>query len=282
VRALARLEAEIDFPDEALPAEIQAEVAAEVATLKREITAHLADGHRGERLREGVSVAILGPPNAGKSSLLNALARRDVAITAPTAGTTRDVLEVALDLGGFPVLIADTAGLRAAGDDVEREGVRRALARAEAADLRLILLDVTKLEEAEGVRSLINEQAKIIVNKIDLTTAEAGAWADVLGAGPALRISVASGAGMGELVAWLEAAVAARFSLHEAPAVTRVRHRSALEEALKALQRFETAGLPELAAEELRLALRCLGRITGRVEVEELLDVIFKEFCIGK
>ena len=246
-----------------------------------EITRHLADGHRGERLRDGVAVAILGPPNAGKSSLMNALARREVAITAASAGTTRDVIEVALDLGGYPVVLADTAGLRPAGDAVEAEGVRRARARADAADLRLIVLDATRPDEAAAVAGLVDETALVVANKIDLAPGAAG-WADGLGAGPALHLSVRTGEGMAALLARLEAEVARRFAAGGAPLITRARHRQALEECAAALGRFALATLPELAAEDLRSATSALGRITGRVDVESLLDIIFSEFCLGK
>jgi tRNA modification GTPase len=281
LRALAHVEAEIDFPEEGLPEEMWRGVRATMAQLREEIARHLADGHRGERLRDGVAVAILGPPNAGKSSLMNALARREVAITAASAGTTRDVIEVALDLGGYPVLLADTAGLRPSDDAVEAEGVRRARARAAAADLRVIVLDATRPEEAAAVTGLVDETALVVANKIDLAAASAG-WADALGAGPALRLSVRTGEGMAALLARLGAEVARRFEPGGAPLITRARHRQALEDCVAALDRFSAAALPELAAEDLRAAAQALGRITGRVDVEAVLDIIFREFCLGK
>jgi tRNA modification GTPase len=281
LRSLAQLEAEIDFPEEGLPQDLRQRVATEAATLRAEMARHLADGGRGERLREGVAVAIIGPPNAGKSSLMNALARRDVAITSASAGTTRDVIEVALDLGGYPVLLADTAGLREAADEVEAEGVRRARARAAAADLRLVLLDVTQ-PAAAALTGLIDADAIVIANKIDLAPGAAAGWADALGAGRALRLSVRTGVGMEALLERLEAEVARRFAPGAAPLVTRARHRRALEDCVAALDRFAGAGLPELAAEDLRAATRALGRITGRVDVEDMLDIVFREFCIGK
>jgi tRNA modification GTPase len=282
LRSLAYVEAEIDFPDEGLPGELWQRVRAEAAQLRGEIAAHLADDRRGERLRDGVSVAIIGPPNVGKSSLLNALARRDVAITAASAGTTRDVIEVALDLGGYPVVLADTAGLRAAGDAIEAEGVRRAQARAAAADLKLVVLDATRPQEAAALASLIDAATLVIANKMDLGPEDGAGWTDSLGAGVAVRLSVTTGAGMAELLARLEAAVADRFAAGGTPVITRLRHRTALEECVSALERFQGAGLPELAAEDLRGATRALGRITGRVDVEDMLDIIFREFCIGK
>lgn len=272
MHALARIEAEIDFPDEGLPPDLWASIRVDVTALASEIAAHLNDAHRGERLRDGVSVAILGPPNAGKSSLLNALARRDIAITSATAGTTRDVIEARLDIGGYPVLVADTAGLRESGDAIEQEGVRRALARAEAADLRLVILDATR--PGETVDPNLFENALVVVNKID---AQSGKGID-----GALGISVKTGAGMKELLAQLKEEVVKRAGDSGAPPITRARHRAALQECDDALARFASATLPELAAEDLRQASRALGRITGRVDVEDMLDIIFRDFCIGK
>lgn len=273
MQALARIEAEIDFPEEGLPPSLWKSVADAIEGLRLEIVAHLNDSRRGERLRDGVSVAILGPPNAGKSSLLNALARRDVAITSAIAGTTRDVIEVRLDLGGYPVMIADTAGLRQSADEIEQEGVRRALARAEAADLRLVILDATRPTETVDPK-LIDKDAIIAVNKIDLTP---NANAD-----DAIAISVLNGTGMDALLYRLTREVAKRAGEGSAPVLTRARHRAALEQCVEALSRFATASLPELAAEDLRHAAQAIGRITGRVDVEDMLDIVFREFCIGK
>jgi tRNA modification GTPase len=284
LRALAHVEAAIDFPEEDLPPAIGRAVMDTVQALIAEISAHLADNRRGERLRDGLSIAILGPPNAGKSSLLNALARREAAITAASAGTTRDVIEVHLDLGGYPAIVADTAGLREAGDAIEAEGVRRARARAAEADLKLMVLDATRPEEANpALRALIDADTLVVANKIDLTGSEdAAGWADALSAGPALRLSVKTGSGLDLLLTRLTAELARRFDTTGAPLITRARHRAALEDCLAALRRYDAAALPELAAEDLRLAARALGRITGRVDVEDLLDIIFRDFCIGK
>ena len=280
--AQARVEAEIDFPDEALPVDMAAEVGRELAEIRMEMAAFLADGRRGERLREGLAIAILGPPNAGKSSLMNRLARREVAITSASAGTTRDVIEVELELGGYPVTLADTAGLREAGDAIEEEGVRRARDRAMAADLKLVVVDATRPEECAAVATLIDRDAVVVANKMDLRPADDGGWADALGAGVAVRISAATGAGMDALERRLGDEIARRFGGESAPLITRARHRQALAAAHAALERYPQAGAPELAAEELRQAVRALGRITGRVDVEDLLDVVFREFCIGK
>jgi tRNA modification GTPase len=275
LRLLAHLEAAIDFPDEDLPPEIEARVAAESAGLLAEIDAHLADNRRGERLRDGIAVAIVGPPNAGKSSLLNQLARREAAITSPIAGTTRDIIEVAMDLVGYPVVLADTAGLRDSADVIEQEGLRRALVRAEAAELRLFVFDAGQPEDAEGVAAWPGLDTILVANKIDL--ARSG---ERLPPG-ALAISALTGKGLPNLIETVTARIAERYDI-AAPLLTRARHREALETAAAALRRSLAAGLPELRAEDLRLAWRSLGRITGRVDVEDLLDVIFADFCLGK
>lgn len=276
---LAHLEAAIDFPDEDLPAGIANQVRDGVVQLQAEIGAHLED-RRGERLREGVHIAIIGPPNAGKSSLLNLLARRDAAIVSETAGTTRDVIEVHLDLGGWPVVLADTAGLRDSGDAIEQEGVRRARARAAGADLRVLVLDASG-DWQRGRGDLIvatenwNDARDIVVaNKVDLASVEG---TDIV------PLSARSGAGLPELLARLERSVGLLMEDGvSAPPLTRARHREALLEAHAALGRALLAPEIALVAEDLRLALRAIGRITGTVRVEELLDVIFRDFCIGK
>lgn len=275
-RALAHLEADIDFPDEDLPGGLSDAVRPVVVGLVTELSAHLADQGRGERLRDGISIAILGAPNAGKSSLLNAIARRDVAIVSNQAGTTRDVIEVQLDLGGYPVLLADTAGLRDAADQVESEGIRRALDRAAKADLKLLVFDGGELPDPATL-ALADGDAILVMNKADLP----GAVAPLVGRAM-LPLSARTGDGLPALLSTLEQAVAARYAPSGAPALTRARHRSALEECRENLHRALQAPLPELAAEDVRLAVRALGRITGRVDVEDLLDVIFRDFCIGK
>jgi tRNA modification GTPase len=276
LRLLAHLEAAIDFPDEDLPPEIEREVAAGTRAMAEEIAAHLADGHRGERLRDGIAVAILGPPNAGKSSILNQLARREAAITSPIAGTTRDVIEVAIDLAGYPVVLADTAGLRDSADVIEQEGLRRALKRAEEAELRLFVFDATRPEDAQGAAAWPGPDTLLVANKIDLASGR-----DAPPLARAIPVSALTGEGLPKLIAALSSRVA-RIYDGTAPVLTRARHRQALETALAGLRRSFAADLPELRAEDLRLAWRSLGRITGRVDVEDLLDVIFRDFCLGK
>ena len=284
VEACAHWEAAIDFSDEELPADLEQNVTERVQALVEEIEEALADRGRGERLRHGVEIAIVGPPNAGKSSLLNRLARRDAAIVSETAGTTRDVIEAHFEIGGYPAIFADTAGLREAGDDIEREGVRRAKDRAAQADLRLIVLDGATWPEIDSETAAIHQDGGVaVINKIDtLETAVPDDWQGR----PVIGVSAKTGAGIDELFSALEARIAESFEEGVAPIVTRARHRVALEETLEALQRFVEApsrmAQPELAAEDLRLAARALGRVTGSVDVEDLLDVIFADFCIGK
>jgi tRNA modification GTPase len=275
LRAQALAEAGLDFADEAdVAANVTTNVGAIVAELILQISNHLAD-RRAERLRDGFRVVIVGAPNAGKSSLLNALARRDVAIVSEEAGTTRDIIEVHLDLDGLPVILTDTAGLREAGGKVEVEGIRRALARVEAADLVVWLIDAKKPVSAPPEPLARGRVPFLAVrNKIDLAP---------VGAAEGISLSAKTGEGIDTLVAELKArAREALVAGAESPAVTRARHRAELEGALAALERSRTAGPSELKAEELRIAARHLGRLTGNIDVEEVLGAIFSEFCIGK
>jgi tRNA modification GTPase len=275
---LAQVEAVLDFPEEGLPDELEMRIATETAQLQAEIGSELDDNRRGERLRAGYSVAILGAPNVGKSSLLNWLARREAAIVSTVAGTTRDVIEVDLDLGGYPVALADTAGLRDSEDPVESEGIRRARARAEAADLKLVLFDASVPPDAPSL-ALLDERAVALASKSDL--AASGPHPKLPAS--ALPVSVATGVGLDRLLALLEERVGESLvPAGNAPALTRARHRAGLEEARAELARASGQAELELRAENLRLAARALGRVTGRVEVEEVLDRLFREFCIGK
>ncbi|MBI4184009.1 MAG: tRNA uridine-5-carboxymethylaminomethyl(34) synthesis GTPase MnmE [Proteobacteria bacterium] len=280
VRALAYAEAAIDFSDEDLPADPISGMTHEIVGISSEIAVHLDDCRRGERIREGVSVALVGAPNVGKSSLLNRLVRREAAIVSARAGTTRDVIEVGLDLGGYPVLVADLAGVREAADEVEAEGVRRARRWTEEADLTVVLFDGTRWPDLDpATLALVDERAVVVVNKADL----AALPAEMRVAGrPALAVSALTGVGLGALLGEMTARVAGAFTAAAGPPLTRERHRAALRACHEALERGRGAASPELAAEDLRLAVRALGRITGRVDVEDLLDVIFRDFCIGK
>ncbi|MCG7392720.1 tRNA uridine-5-carboxymethylaminomethyl(34) synthesis GTPase MnmE [Microvirga sp. ACRRW] len=272
LQALALLEASLDFSDEGdVPEDLEADILQRLETLHIEIGQALSN-RSGERLREGFTVVLAGPPNAGKSTLLNALARRDVAIVSPIAGTTRDVIEVHCDLGGLPVVIVDTAGLRDSGDVIEQEGVSRARARAQDADLVLWLIPPEGAEtEAPMARSLlkVGTKADLNRNRHDCD----------------LAISASTGEGLPELIAALEHEAEIAIGLGDA-ILTRERHRRALERAHHSLEAGRTLlvthGPLELAAEEVRLAARAVGEITGRVDVEDVLDRLFSSFCIGK
>jgi tRNA modification GTPase len=270
IAALARAEAAIDFSDDGVGEMefVAARLAASEISLR--IQRHIDDSGRGEALREGLRLAIIGPPNAGKSSLINALARRDVAIVSEIPGTTRDVIGVRLELGGYRVHVADTAGLRDSSDAIEAEGVRRARAQAAASHLTLLLLDGSAAEKIpEGIRADI-----IVWNKSDLPDFKKR---------DGISLSLKSGEGFAQLLAVLTALVEKRLETKdESPALTRPRHRHALKEALASLRHAQDAKEPELFAEDLRLATRAIGRITGSVDVEEILDLVFRDFCIGK
>jgi tRNA modification GTPase len=290
--ALALVEARIDFSDEAdVPEDLVGPALRAARQLRGEIAAALADSGRGERLRDGLVVAIAGPPNAGKSTLLNRLARREAAIVSPHPGTTRDVIEVHLDLDGYPLTLLDTAGIHDSDDPVEQEGVRRARERAAAADLILWVTDgsVAETAGADMVNAELKSDCWRVESKIDLLahgpcrSNESRSGSD---RPKTFRISAATGAGVDGLIAALADFARDYFSTTESALVTRARHRSALEAAIAALDRAlaegEGVGREELIAEELRAAATALGRLTGRIDVEDLLDVIFRDFCIGK
>jgi tRNA modification GTPase len=279
IEASALIEAGIDFSDEGdVPAELIAPALARIEALLAEIRQVLAAEGRSERLRDGLVVAIAGPPNVGKSTLMNQLARREVAIVSPHAGTTRDVIEVQLDLDGYPVTVIDTAGVRETDDPVEQEGIRRALARAADADLVLWLTDSPEMMiRHEGAAPVW-----IVRNKIDL-----GVPGRPLaeGAGrPAFEISASRGDGVADLMEALVGFAQDYFGGGEGGLIGRARQRALLEQTAASLARsIDVIGVgEELAAEELRAAAHALGRLLGRVDVEDILDVIFREFCVGK
>jgi tRNA modification GTPase len=265
---LAYQEALIDFPDEDLPPGVEDQLVATLRAVRAEIGDHLDDAGRGEKLREGLFFAITGAPNVGKSTLINALADREVAIVSALPGTTRDALETRVVLGGVPVTLVDTAGLRETTDSIEAEGVRRALARAEDADLVLVVVEAG----AEAV-ALSPERNLLVANKADL---------GLPGPPGAVRISAKTGEGMADLRNSLASAARRMTDSLGAPPLTRARHRAALLAAAAHLRDAERAELPELRGEDLRLAMRELGRITGHVGVEDILDTLFSRFCIGK
>lgn len=301
IEAQAMIEAPIDFADEGdVPDDLSEPALAIARELAGEISAALAAGRHGERLREGLVVAIAGPPNVGKSTLLNRIAGREVAIVSPHAGTTRDALEVHLDLKGYPVTLIDTAGVRDSSDPVEQEGIRRARAKAEEADLVLWLIDGAghspALPEPDTSKYLI------IINKIDayganneiefdyenkfnnefisMIGSQAGVSHETV-----LAISAQAGVGIDPLLDHIAGFAQAYFGGAEPALITRERHRHALQVTVDALNRaavLEARGSEDLVAEELRAAATALGRLTGRVDVEDILDVVFRDFCVGK
>ncbi len=318
IQALALVEAGIDFSDEAdVPEDLLRPALALARELEGEIAAALADEHRGERLREGLVVAIAGPPNAGKSTLLNRIARREAAIVSPYAGTTRDVIEVHLDLNGWPVTLLDTAGIRATDDPVEMEGVRRASERAGAADLVLWVADATG--QGADAKQAAGPEVWLVRNKSDLIDGSSHDknWINIHSndstelkgrsnkglmstanqaltqrneskfykSEPSFGLSALTGAGFEPLLTALAEKAKATLAPGKSTLITRERHRRALEDTLAALRRAlarPVAEREDLLAEELRIAARTLGQLTGRVDVEDILDVIFRDFCIGK
>jgi tRNA modification GTPase len=273
---LAYLEAYIDFPDEEIPESVLQDLSQRLAQISGIITDALKDQGRGERLRDGISIVIMGAPNVGKSSLINAIAKRDVAIVSYQAGTTRDVIEVHLDMAGYPVVVVDTAGIRDSSDAVEQEGIRRALQRAEEADIRLVVLDGSEADEAS--RELVKGRSLVVVNKCDLMPQSARtAWE-----GRGCCLSTRTGEGMEQLLALLEARVTGLYSSDDAPMITRARHRAHLVEAHFHIEKSRTSLPLELRCEELRQAALAVGKITGKIQVDDVLEVIFSSFCIGK
>jgi tRNA modification GTPase len=294
LRAMAYVEASLDFSDEGdIAASAFNEAIPEVNRLVAELDRALADGRRGEIVREGIQVAIVGAPNVGKSSLLNALAGREAAIVFHEPGTTRDVIEVALDLDGFPFVMRDTAGLRESENPVEQEGIRRALTSARDADIVLLMHDATNphpgpLAMGEEATALLHEggaskttKTITVINKIDVAQPDLSRWPQ-----ETLLISVKAGQGLRALRTALVRFAEESFGGSETPLITRVRHRQQIERARSALNQFllsaEASEHPEIAAEHLRAAADALGRLTGRLDVEDVLGQIFSEFCVGK
>jgi tRNA modification GTPase len=275
IQVLARLEAAIDFVDEEGVADTALQEALpRLARLRDEMRSKLDDRHQGERLREGVRIVLAGPPNVGKSSLLNRLAQRDAAIVSATPGTTRDVIEVHLDLAGVPVTVSDTAGLReGSADEIEAVGMDRTRATMAGADL---VVWMTAPDAAERPPALDSDALRVM-NKCDLVAGSAVAEADI-------SVSAKTGQNMEGLVERLSDWARRRFAGAESALITRERQRRAIEDCWRHLERATTAdGLPlELVAEEVRLAARALARLVGRIDVEDLLDVVFRDFCIGK
>ena len=279
IKIAAHVEAYIDFPDEEIPESTLTGLGDEMGRLIIEIDKGLNDGRRGEILREGFRIAVIGPSNAGKSTLVNWLSKRPISIISEQPGTTRDVLEASLDLDGYPVIIADTAGLRASEDSIENEGMKRAQDWANKANCRLILLEPST--EAVFLERLKPnpEYDLVVLNKMDLAPKD-------LRKKEMLAISLKDEIGLDELLNGLKKTVSKRMASHEPAVITRIRHREALQSSLNSMRSAKTALLfgeePEIVAEELRAATKSLGRVVGAVDVEDLLDIVFGDFCIGK
>ncbi|MBK8173939.1 MAG: tRNA uridine-5-carboxymethylaminomethyl(34) synthesis GTPase MnmE [Rhodospirillales bacterium] len=281
LQALAHLEASIDFADEELPEGLEEEVRREAAQLAREISEHLKGARRGERIRLGFSVVLAGAPNVGKSSLLNCLAHRDAAIVDAEAGTTRDVVSVAMEIHGYPVVVSDTAGLRVSQSRIEREGVRRARTAIERADLVVAVFDGGRWPELDDeTMGVLDDKALVVINKMDVCPA---ALPEMIGGRRVWGgVSARTGEGIGDLVETLGRRLGEEFGGGGGATPSRSRHRDGLQACKAALMRSGDATDVEIVAEELRLAASALGRITGRIGVEDVLEVIFAEFCIGK
>lgn len=280
IEVRAHLEAYLDFPDEEIPDAVAAALDGEIRGVEARIRRLLGDGRTGEKIRDGFYAVILGAPNAGKSTLMNALAKRDVAIVSPSAGTTRDVLEAHLDVDGYPLTLADTAGLRETEEAVEAEGIRRAAARAAQADFRLLLLDASApLSEQKHVLAHQQPNDVVVLNKIDLDTLYIEEYTAIPSV---LPLSAKTEEGMERLISVLKKHMQERLSDGQEALITRARHRAGFTSALVHLERAREQSASELKGEELRLATQALGKIVGAVQIEEVLDAVFSSFCIGK
>jgi tRNA modification GTPase len=282
LKILSHVEAKIDFPDEDLPNDILEEIKKSSDDVLKNIEKILNDQKVGERIREGFKIAILGPTNAGKSSLLNHLSNRDVAIVSEIAGTTRDVIETHLNIDGYPVIVSDTAGIRDSKDEIERKGIKLSLNRAEEADLKLIVVDAKKLDFTDILKGLLDENAILVINKSDLLEGDIDPEIKKLNH---VLISIKENLNVDELILKIKNNLKNKFITSDDILITRERHRQHLEQCLEYLKNFNKKNEVEdfdKAAEDLRLATRHLGMIVGKVDVEEILGSIFNDFCIGK
>ena len=282
LKILSYVEAKIDFPDEELPSDILKQVKENSKEVSKNIEKILDDQKVGERIREGFKIAILGPTNAGKSSLLNHLSNRDVAIVSEIAGTTRDVIETHLNIDGYPVIVSDTAGIRESQNEIEKKGIKLSLNRAEEADLRLIVLDAKNLDFTDVLRDLLAENAILVINKSDLLKGDINSEIKKLNH---VLISIKDNLNIDELILKIKNCLKNKFITSNDILITRERHRQHLKQCLDHLKNFNKKNEVEdfdIAAEDLRLATRHLGMIVGKVDVEEILGSIFNDFCIGK
>jgi tRNA modification GTPase len=282
LKILSSVEAKIDFPEEDLPDDVIKNIKIDSEKIRKEIEKILDDQKVGERIREGFKIAIIGPANAGKSSLLNHLSNRDVAIVSEIAGTTRDVIEAHLNLDGYPVVISDTAGIRESKDEIEKKGIKLALKRAEDADLNIIVIEPKSIDFTGFLNDLINEKAIIVINKIDLGYKNINHQIEKFNP---VFVSIKNETNLDELINRIKDKLKNKFARSDETLITRERHRQSLEACVLNLKNFEEKNSKEdfdKAAEDLRLATRHLGMIVGKVDVEEILGSIFSDFCIGK
>jgi len=282
LKVLSHVEAKIDFPDEDLPNDILEEIKKSSDDVLINIEKILNDQKVGERIREGFKIAILGPTNAGKSSLLNHLSNRDVAIVSEIAGTTRDVIETHLNIDGYPVIVSDTAGIRESKNEIEKKGIKLSLNRAEEADLKLVVVDVKNLDFTDVLKGLLNENAILVINKSDLLDEEIDPEIKKL---DHVLISIKENLNIDELISKIKNNLKNKFITSDDILITRERHRQHLKQCFEHLKNFNKKNEVEdfdKAAEDLRLATRHLGMIVGKVDVEEILGSIFNDFCIGK
>ena len=280
IKALSNIEAKIDFPEEEIPEKIINEIKKNVDYVIEKIQKILNDQKVGERIREGFKIAIVGPTNAGKSSLLNHLSNRDVAIVSEIAGTTRDVIEVHLNINGYPVVVSDTAGIRKSKNEIEKKGIKLALKKAEEADLNLIVIEPKNLEFTGFLKDLIKPNSILVINKCDLKEV---ILTEQMKKIDHVIISVKNNTNLENLILKIKSKLKGRFVQTEEIIITRERHRQNLEQCLQNLVNFKNQKDDfDKAAEDLRLATRHLGMIVGKVDVEEILSSIFNDFCIGK
>ena len=282
LKILSNVEAKIDFPEDDLPEDVIKNIKIDSEKIRNEIEKILNDQKVGERIREGFKIAIIGPANAGKSSLLNYLSNRDVAIVSEIAGTTRDVIEAHLNLDGFPVVISDTAGIRDSHDEIEKKGIKLALNRAEDADLNIIVIEPKSVNFAGFLNDLISEKSIIVINKIDLGYKDINQQIEKFNP---IFLSIKNETNLDELINRIKGKLKNNFVNSNETLITRERHRQCLEACLQNLKNFEEKNTQldfDKAAEDLRLATRNLGMIVGKVDVEEILGSIFSDFCIGK
>ena len=282
LKILSHVEAKIDFPDEDLPKDILNEIKKSSDDVLKNLEKILDDQKVGERIREGFKIAILGPTNAGKSSLLNHLSNRDVAIVSEIAGTTRDVIETHLNIDGYPVIVSDTAGIRESKNEIEKKGIKLSLNRAEEADLKLVVVDAKNLDFTDVLKRLLDKNAILVVNKSDLLKKDIDPEIKKI---DHVLISIKENANIEKLILKIKNNLKNKFIISDDILITRERHRQHLQQCLDHLKNFnqkkEIADFDK-AAEDLRLATRHLGMIVGKVDVEEILGSIFNDFCIGK